>query len=71
MNRFNRMLTIAAVASALGVSAAAQQPTAIVQGDEITMSGCVMRTDPAAMTSGSVLAWTRGDLLLSRAVIEG
>ena len=71
MSRSNRMLAIAAVASAVGVSAAAQQPTTIVKGDEIRMSGCVTRTDPAAMTSGSVLAWTRGDLLLSRAVIEG
>jgi hypothetical protein len=62
---------MATLASAVGLSAAAQQPTTIVKGDEIRMSGCVTRTDPAAMTSGSVLAWTRGDLLLSRAVIEG
>jgi hypothetical protein len=71
MGSFQRLLAMAAFASAIGVSTAAQQPTAIVKGDEIRMSGCVTRTDPAAMTSGSVLAWTRGDLLLSRAVIEG
>ena len=71
MSTFLTMLTTAAAAAAVSVSVFAQRPATVVEGNEIKLSGCVTRTDPSAMTSGSVLAWTRGDLLLSRAVIEG
>jgi hypothetical protein len=65
------MLAVAALAAAAGVPLAAQQTATIVKGNEIRISGCVGRSAPATRASGTVLVWTRGDLMLSRAVIEG
>jgi hypothetical protein len=67
----HRLVWIIGLAGILSLPAAAQQGAIRVDGDDVTITGCVSRTDAANFDSGSILAWTKNDLLLSRAVVGG
>jgi hypothetical protein len=46
------------------VVAAAQEAVAIIDGDDITIRGCVRPVDVRASVPTSILVWTRGDIML-------
>jgi hypothetical protein len=53
----------------IGVAAAiAQQPSVRVDGDDITIRGCVGRSSPGAGLTTPTLVWTRSDIMLSNAM---
>jgi hypothetical protein len=60
--------TLFAVALAIGTaaSASAQQPAVSVNGDSITLRGCVTKTG-GQVPAQSMLVWSRGDILLAGA----
>jgi hypothetical protein len=47
---------------------AGQQPSVVVNDDDITIRGCVTRAAPEPLESQHVLVWTRGDIMLSSAM---
>lgn len=53
------------------VSLRAQQPSVSVDGDDITVRGCVGRVTPGSPHGASALVWTRGDIMLSNATAIG
>jgi hypothetical protein len=59
------------LALALTASAAAAQPDVRVDGDDITITGCVGRPDPSIGDVQDVLAWTRDDIMLAYAQMVG
>ena len=63
---FSRRLMTCLAAASLSVTtlaAAGQQPTVVVDKDDITIRGCVGRVSPTA--TERMLVWTRGDIMLS------
>jgi len=69
MKNLNRIWIALSIATALSAPATAQQIR--VDGDDFVMTGCVSRMDAAAIMPGSVLAWSRNDLMLNRAIVAG
>jgi hypothetical protein len=53
------------------LASAGQQPAVVVQGDDITIRGCVGRAQPGTATNAPMLVWTRGDIMLSNASAIG
>lgn len=55
-------LALAFVASA---SVAAQQPTVEVDGDDITLTGCVQKVDLRAPAPASTIVWSRSEIMMA------
>ena len=71
---FSKRLTPWLAGAALSIAtlaAAGQQPTVVVQDDDITIRGCVGRAQPGTATNAPMLVWTRGDIMLSNATAIG
>ena len=68
-----RLLSVVAGASlsTATLAAAAQRPAVAINGDEITLRGCVGRAQAGSATAPPMLVWTRGDLMLSNPSLLG
>jgi hypothetical protein len=67
---FSKRLTPWLAGASLSVArlaGAGQQPTVVVQDDDITIRGCVGRVQPGSVSTTQMLVWTRGDIMLSNA----
>ena len=67
---FSRQLTPWLAGASLSIATlagAGQQPTVVVQDDDITIRGCVGRVQPGSVAATPMLVWTRGDIMLSNA----
>ena len=65
----SRFVLSVATALCLCVSGlGAQQPSVVVHDDDITIRGCVARSASATFSPQNMLAWTRGDIMLSSAM---
>lgn len=65
---WSRKLTMSLAAASLSfatLAAAGQQPSVVVNDDEITIRGCVGRVTPGGPADERMLVWTRGDIMLS------
>jgi hypothetical protein len=58
-------------AGAATVSLAAQQPAVSIDGDDITITGCVTQVNPQPAVAPDLLVWSRSDLILAGAVAAG
>lgn len=67
--RFRSMVTSSLMGLTLSIAAvvSAQQPTVVVDDDDITIQGCVGRVSPGSLPAQPLLVWTRGDIMLSSA----
>lgn len=54
-----------ALAFAAAASLAAQQPTVTIDGDDITLRGCIRQVDISAGAAPSTLIWSRSDIMLA------
>jgi hypothetical protein len=70
MSSFCRLVSATACACALAIPLAAQQQPVQVDGDEITIRGCVGPVDSSEAALGAPLVWTRGDIMLAHAHAE-
>ena len=59
------MSLAAASLSVATLAVAGQQPTVVVNDDDITIRGCVGRVSPGGPADERMLVWTRGDIMLS------
>jgi hypothetical protein len=68
-----RLMAVVAGASLsmVTLAAAGQQPTVVVNDDDITLRGCVGRVQPGSVPAAPMLVWTRGDIMLSNASVLG
>jgi hypothetical protein len=65
---WSRKLTTSLAAASLSLAtlaAAGQQPSVVVNDNDITIRGCVGRMSPGGPTDERMLVWTRGDIMLS------
>jgi hypothetical protein len=62
---------IAGTSLSIATLAAAQQPAVVVDGDDITIRGCVSRVSPGSSIGAPMMVWTRGDIMLSNATAPG
>jgi hypothetical protein len=58
-------------ATAMAVSLSAQQPAVTIDGDDITITGCVTQVSPQPAVAPALLVWSRSDLMLAGAVAAG
>jgi hypothetical protein len=66
MQATSRTLALAVMLmAAVAVPAAAQQPIVSVDGDDITITGCLARASARPSYAPTVLVWTRGDIMLA------
>jgi hypothetical protein len=63
-------LTVA-LAAAAAAMVSAQQPTVEVDGDDITLRGCVTKASGESPVVPKMLVWSRGDILLAGAATTG
>ena len=63
--KFCRLGLTFALASLAIAAAGAQQPTAVVDGDEFTVRGCIREVNTAMPTRPSMLVWSRSDIMLA------
>lgn len=70
MSSFCRLVSTAALALVVSVPLAAQQQPVEVDGDEITIRGCVGPVDSSRDALDSPLVWTRGDIMLAHVQAE-
>lgn len=67
-----RMKTALTVALALGtIGLGAQPPAVTVDGDDITIRGCVTEAGTSSAAAPSVLVWSRSDIMLAAAETLG
>ena len=67
--RTGRLATSFALLCTLSMPAAsAQQPAVAIDGDDITIRGCVGRAPSSVSTAPSALVWTRKDIMLQNAI---
>ena len=66
MQAICRTLALVGIVAAVAAPAAAQQPIVSVDGDEVTITGCLARaTGTRPSYSPTVLVWIRGDIMLA------
>lgn len=64
-----RLATSLALLCTLSIpSASAQQPTVVIDGDDITIRGCVGRAPSSGGAAPAALVWTRKDIMLQNAM---
>jgi hypothetical protein len=54
-----------AVAAAAAIPLAAQQPAVTVDGDDITITGCIGKVDTQVPAPPAMLVWSRSDIMLA------
>lgn len=59
------------LASAVALPAAAQQPSVTVDGDNVTITGCLARVTADPSLVPAMLVWSRGDIMLAGAAAAG
>ena len=60
-----------ALAAASAVSAAAQQPAVTIDGDDITITGCVVRGSTPSGSIPDLLVWSQSDIMMAGAASAG
>jgi hypothetical protein len=70
--RINGLLAMVcgAIAVSASLSAAPQQPSIAVKGNDVTIRGCVAKAPIADFGDESVLIWSRSDVILRSAAIQ-
>jgi hypothetical protein len=66
-----RLGSAAILAAAIAVPASAQQPTFHIEGDNITITGCLARVTADPALASSTIVWSRGDIMLAAAAAAG
>lgn len=69
MTKMRTALTVALALAATG--AARQRPAVTVDGDDITIRGCVSEPRASSVAAPSVLVWSRSDIMLAAAEALG
>lgn len=59
------------LASAVAHPLAAQQPSVTIEGDTITITGCLARVTASPSIAPTSLVWSKGDLMLAGAAVAG
>jgi len=68
---FWKLANSVAVVAVVALPVSAQQPTVEVDGDDITVTGCVTRSSALPAAAPDLLVWTRGDIMMAGAAIAG